>query len=1156
MTSVYHIYRNILLGLLLIFTFPIFLYADDFEILSTKGLVELSSDQENWQEVNPPQKINSGTWIRTGPSASAALLLPNNTQTRIAKNSELLLKSKDKKSDVKLKLGKLWSKTNKKPVTLKINAPNAVASIRGTEWVVEVDQNGETSLAVMEGEIALASNNGNEKDVASGSVANVDKTGKITIVKLVNPKEYLQFVYRYRIEPLAYLPKSILSNKDNIHVLRRLGAGAENLDNSNDLSIAKSLKNGKLPKNNDNIPSDVHKLIQFVNDNDIGKIISYKADDNWSDDWKEWLKLLKIECFLALGENEKANFALNELEISFETNFIKLKQFVSLGLLDEARKLSEETLRLNTKSAHLALSAGEIEEAAGNLDLAYIHYKSSHLLAKHWAMPILKLASVSMTNGMYDEADLWLTEADKFNNNEILLASTKAEFYSLRNNLSAASETLETLFESGYADFQAYTASGIVELKKGNPDHALSKLIQATALERNYSRAYAFLAVAHLHSGEPEVAFRQLEMAENLDPNDPLPNIIASQIHAGLLQPELAVQEAEKVKLKSDTSRSIGQLANDQQGGANVGRRFLEVGLPMQALEASIKTKQAAWAGSYLFDAATAESNLERNSKYVIGFILDSQTFGTRRDGADVLLKPGEYGYKEYGFAGGAEDYDFSYKYGINGRTIVNNIEYSYLYDVGAFVAQRDAYNAPDDTDLSTAALGFVGLGWRENYDVNKFFTANVVPFSSDSSYPVKDNTIRLDYGSSIRSDEFTRLFHLGFEAGDADVDVIVAGGCRGEDNQETMAFEAGFSEIGRMSKYGLVSWSIEATNRKASSDYNVNHPTAGNCTDLSATKGNYSVRIENIDNTEYDLIYTGALEREIENGKAFFRIRGYNYQHNFDQSLLLDGASQTPFISNADKNYLKPSIGFSTLFGDNTIRIAYIEDYHPLSQASLSIEDTAGIPTRFEFMNPGGRISQGSFRLSRNFGKEYFLSAYYDSFEILNNPIYKVLREQWNADLLENFTLDKYENPNLNELFNASSDFAAAEFETLGFAIEKSFSNKLSLSSGYQSWEGNEVNHPNFDQGGVYGRVVDLPESIMYFGFTSTSYGGILSGRLTSEKSLVKTATGTAFDQDLYNFQYVRSLKNVNGQLSLGISGGFNDSSDHKISYKYRVFF
>ena len=126
-------------------------------------------------------------------------------------------------------------------------------------------------------------------------------------------------------------------------------------------------------------------------------------------------------------------------------------------------------------------------------------------------------------------------------------SSIKDEHGALRNNLFETSKALETLFESGDADFEAYTAAGINELKKGNPDEALSLLIDATSLERNYSRAYAFLAVAHLHAGEPEIAFRQLEMAENLDPNDPLPNIIASQIHAGLFQTEEAISQAEKV---------------------------------------------------------------------------------------------------------------------------------------------------------------------------------------------------------------------------------------------------------------------------------------------------------------------------------------------------------------------------------------------------------------------------------------------------------------------------------------------------------------------------------------------------------------------------------------------------------------------------------
>ena len=83
-------YHFILICLIALF-YSLSVSADQFEILSTKGLVELSKDQKDWKVVSPPQKIVSGTWIRTGPSASVALVLPNKTQTRIAKNSELFL---------------------------------------------------------------------------------------------------------------------------------------------------------------------------------------------------------------------------------------------------------------------------------------------------------------------------------------------------------------------------------------------------------------------------------------------------------------------------------------------------------------------------------------------------------------------------------------------------------------------------------------------------------------------------------------------------------------------------------------------------------------------------------------------------------------------------------------------------------------------------------------------------------------------------------------------------------------------------------------------------------------------------------------------------------------------------------------------------------
>ena len=175
------------------------LHANNFKILSTMGKVEVSRDQKSWRGVKAPAEISSGTWIKTGPSGTATIVLPNKTQTKIAKSSELLLRGKSGGSgEVKLKLGKIWAKTNKKPVKIKIKAPNAVASIRGTEWVIEVDSSGSSSLAVMEGNIDLESNTGVMQSVDSGSVATVDRSGKISIARLVNPGEYLQFVYRYK----------------------------------------------------------------------------------------------------------------------------------------------------------------------------------------------------------------------------------------------------------------------------------------------------------------------------------------------------------------------------------------------------------------------------------------------------------------------------------------------------------------------------------------------------------------------------------------------------------------------------------------------------------------------------------------------------------------------------------------------------------------------------------------------------------------------------------------------------------------------------------------------------------------------------------------------------------------------------------------------
>ena len=68
--------------------------------------------------------------------------------------------------------------------------------------------------------------------------------------------------------------------------------------------------------------------------------------------------------------------------------------------------------------------------------------------------------------------------------------------------------------------------------------------------------------------------------------------------------------------------------------------------------------------------------------------------------------------------------------------------------------------------------------------------------------------------------------------------------------------------------------------------------------------------------------------------------------------------------------------------------------------------------------------------------------------FEVENNPINLIFREQWNADLLSNFTLNKFYNPNKDALFSYNGKFARAEFSRLALSNE-SFCQKSTLKFG-----------------------------------------------------------------------------------------------------------
>ena len=1126
---------------LLIFIFLLFgklSYADELiSLIKITGNVQISSDMKNWTTIKKPQKIENKTWLKTGKSASVILVLPDRTQTKITRNSKLFLEKKPKKKQtINLKIGKIWSKTNKIPVKISLKSPNAVASIRGTEWVSEVKADGSSTIALLEGKISLVSKNNDKVNINSGSVASINKQGSVSQTKIINTGKYLQFLYNYEIEPYAYLTEDQLNK-------------FKNQSNSSELP-QNNLGRGEFIVLNQDLSPEILKIIEYVNTNQITELIDFIQNKPITENWKSWQRFIKAETLILNGNVEDFKKYSKRLPNDNRKIYIWAKFNISQGKLKKAKELLLSISPEKRMSFH-NFQLGKIYKVMGKNKQAFKHFDDAHNQAKFWINPLIEMASLAMLDSNFDYANTLLTKAKKLPDKSLEYKSIAMQFFTLRNQVEKSEQILTTIQEDKL-NFSTITDAGVIELKKGNPSEAIKKIVDATAIERNYSRAYSFLAVAHFHKGETKEAIRQLERSIEFDPLDPMPHIIASAIYSSELKFNKSIAEANLAKKKSKNTKNLRILETDQQGTINVGSRFHDVGLPKLAESAGKKIRDVMWSGSYFYDAKISESKYVKNSKYLIGYMLDSQVFGARRDKPDIISRPGDYGYTEFKADGINETKNYSIKRGFNGRSISGDIESSYLVDFGIFGAERDAYLASDDFDRSYAGLGFFGLGLRKNYDNNLFLTGNIVPFHTGGTYPVDDLTSRFDIGVSKRTDKATNMLRLGIEKANSTVEILVSGDCDGKDKQNTHKIELGVSEIGKLPKGGNYLISFENGIKRGDMDYTVTHPSSGNCTDLP-NQGNYSNRQDNVQSVESDHIITGIINKKFKGIEGTIKIRYGNYQHDFDQKLILDGTPEPEFLSNANYYRLRPSIGIEAEILGGNISLANISDMKMVSSTSFTATDIASIYPKFEFMNSGGKIEQNSIKYNNNFFKNLTLNLEFDQFEIFNNPIKQVIREQWNSELLENFTLKNYDNPNLKEVVEGHDDFVAAKFDMFEISAERDFYDGFSMILGFGNIDAYELDHAYYIESSALGRVKLIPETYYYAGITFPYLDGIVSGKISKQENLISSTRTSDYNTSNYTLNFTKKFLEKSNLISINLEGGIEGTSDHKVGLTYR---
>lgn len=206
----------------LIFFFITVVYTGDKIYSNSKALVIFKKGNTFLikEDKKIPITINSivseNDVIKTEKDSYVNLQLGNGVIIRVGSNSQIHFKSilrgdKEEIYSMNLNEGEVLTKVEKqkdKTIKLDIQSPTAIASVRGTEFYVETDQN-QSKIAVNEGKVEVSSIDGSQKQT-------VEAGEKIIATFQEQRKSILETYEKQKFAMIQELEKTKKQNLENV----------------------------------------------------------------------------------------------------------------------------------------------------------------------------------------------------------------------------------------------------------------------------------------------------------------------------------------------------------------------------------------------------------------------------------------------------------------------------------------------------------------------------------------------------------------------------------------------------------------------------------------------------------------------------------------------------------------------------------------------------------------------------------------------------------------------------------------------------------------------------------------------------------------------------------------------------------------------------
>lgn len=587
-------------------------WANVAEIVSLSGHGETRPPQEaQWREARVQQRVEAGHFVRTGDQSSMALLFADKTQMRLAQNSLFRVKaasdSPNATATLQLRQGRAWTQSKAGPGRVQMETPSAIAAIQGTDWIMEVDEAGNTQLIVLHGEVHLYNEHGSVT-VQGNEQARVAPGQAPVKLILLNPADRVQWIGAYRVDVQSYPELRVAAGGDDLP-LRALGEllRAQRLPEARSQLLAR-VGQGPAPA--------VHYLL----------LADFALADGRLGEAGQWLD---------------AGAQRHPGDMRFAAQRARLA--LLRGDVPQARALLDGGLQNQPDVLELHLARAELARYEGQPGQARADYAAAIAQAPDDARGWYGLGRVDAEREDPRTARPSLERALALDASQPGLRGELATLEARSHRFERARTQFDEALRLQPDDYVAWTGLGLMQLQQGDAQAALDSLLRASVIEPRHARAVVYKAVAYHQLGQQAVALQTLAQAAELDPLDPLPHQLAGLIHADRADLAQAVASASEAMRRLPYLKSLNQIANDQKGAANLGSALAAFGLEDWALRYAQQSYTPFWGGSHLFLADRYVGRFTRQSELMQGFLTDPLAFGVSGRQNSLLLRTGSF---------------------------------------------------------------------------------------------------------------------------------------------------------------------------------------------------------------------------------------------------------------------------------------------------------------------------------------------------------------------------------------------------------------------------------------------------------------------------------------------------------------------------------